>query len=64
MEITRGMQVILDIGCGKGWVSKKLVPDGKKVISMDISSENPVRAVQEVKMKSVLFHFNTEQGSV
>jgi len=46
-EITEEMSVILDIGCGNGWASKKLIPSGKKVISMDISSDNPVRAVRE-----------------
>ncbi len=48
-EITKDMSVILDVGCGNGWVSKKLIPLGKKVISMDISSENPLKALQEVR---------------
>ena len=48
-EITDEMSVILDIGCGTGWVSKKLIPSGKKVISMDISSDNPVKAVRELR---------------
>ena len=47
-EITDEMSLILDIGCGNGWASKKLIPSGKKVISMDISSDNPVKAVREV----------------
>jgi 2-polyprenyl-3-methyl-5-hydroxy-6-metoxy-1,4-benzoquinol methylase len=48
-EVTGNMSVILDIGCGNGWVSKKLIPLGKKVISMDISTDNPVRVTQEVR---------------
>jgi SAM-dependent methyltransferase/uncharacterized protein YbaR (Trm112 family) len=48
-EITDEMSLILDIGCGNGWASKKLIPSGKKVISMDISSDNPVKAVREVR---------------
>jgi len=48
-EITDEMSVILDIGCGNGWASKKLIPGGKKVISMDISSDNPIRAVRELQ---------------
>jgi 2-polyprenyl-3-methyl-5-hydroxy-6-metoxy-1,4-benzoquinol methylase len=51
-EITEEMEVILDIGCGNGWVSKKLIPTGRKVISMDISSENPVKAIREVAHKN------------
>jgi len=51
-EITEDMSVILDVGCGNGWASKKLIPLGKKVISMDISSENPVKAVREVRHKN------------
>lgn len=51
-EITRDMSVILDVGCGNGWVSKKMIPSGKKVISMDISSENPVRAIRGMPDKN------------
>jgi 2-polyprenyl-3-methyl-5-hydroxy-6-metoxy-1,4-benzoquinol methylase len=51
-EVSENMSVILDVGCGNGWVSKKLIPLGKKVISMDISSDNPLRAVREVTHKN------------
>jgi 2-polyprenyl-3-methyl-5-hydroxy-6-metoxy-1,4-benzoquinol methylase len=51
-EVTEDMELILDVGCGNGWVSKKLIPTGKKVISMDISSENPVKAIREVAHKN------------
>ena len=47
-EITSDLQIVLDAGCGNGWASKKLIPHGKKVISMDISSTNPERAVEEL----------------
>lgn len=47
-EITSDLLIVLDAGCGNGWVSKKLIPLGKKVISMDISSTNPERAVEEI----------------
>ncbi len=43
------MEIILDVGCGNGWVSKKLIPLGKKVISMDISTENPLKAIRDLK---------------
>ncbi len=51
-EITEDMSVILDVGCGNGWASKKLIPTGRKVISMDISTDNPVKAVSEVPHKN------------
>lgn len=47
-EISDNMNIILDVGCGNGWAAKKLIPLGKKVISMDISSTNPVNAIKEV----------------
>lgn len=51
-EVTGDMSVILDVGCGNGWVSKKLIPLGKKVISMDISTDNPVKVTKEVRHKN------------
>jgi len=39
--------IVLDAGCGNGWVSKKLVPVGIKVISMDISLANPERTLKD-----------------
>lgn len=39
---------ILDVGCGGAWLAKALIPRGKTVISMDISTTNPVRAMEEV----------------
>lgn len=47
-EVSKDFSTVLDVGCGNGWVSKKLIPLGKKVISMDISSTNPVKALREV----------------
>lgn len=48
-EISEDMAIVLDVGCGGGWASKKLIPHGKMVISMDISSDNPVHAVQDMR---------------
>jgi 2-polyprenyl-3-methyl-5-hydroxy-6-metoxy-1,4-benzoquinol methylase len=48
MEVTSNMLVVLDVGCGNGWVSKRLIPKGKKVISMDISSINPANSVRDL----------------
>jgi len=50
--ITSNMSVVLDVGCGSGWFSKKLIPRGMKVISMDISPENPVKALRALPDKN------------
>jgi 2-polyprenyl-3-methyl-5-hydroxy-6-metoxy-1,4-benzoquinol methylase len=39
--------IILDVGCGGGWVAQHFLPEGKKVISMDISTTNPARVLKE-----------------
>lgn len=51
-EISNEMSIILDIGCGNGWVSKKLIPLGKKVISLDISPVNTFNAIKDVQHKN------------
>ena len=51
-EITNKISIVLDVGCGNGWASKKLIPIGKKVISMDISSTNPINAVSQLQHKN------------
>jgi len=51
-EVSDDLSVILDVGCGNGWVSKKLIPLGKKVISMDISTVNPINAIKEIQHKN------------
>ena len=38
-------KLLLDIGCGKAWVAKRCLPMGKTVISMDISTVNPTKAL-------------------
>jgi len=51
-EISDDYSVVLDVGCGNGWVSKELIPLGKKVISMDISTTNPINAIKRVQHKN------------
>lgn len=46
--IPKASTIILDVGCGNAWVSKALIPKGKKVISMDISTINPVNAIKKI----------------
>lgn len=45
-KIKKKSEYNLDVGCGEAWIAGKLIPEGKKVISMDISSTNPKEAVQ------------------
>jgi 2-polyprenyl-3-methyl-5-hydroxy-6-metoxy-1,4-benzoquinol methylase len=51
-EISDDLSIVLDVGCGNGWVAKKLIPLGKKVISMDISSINPINSIRDVQHKN------------
>lgn len=39
---------VLDMGCGGGWLSQSLVPNGYAVISADISDVNPAKAIQQL----------------
>lgn len=36
---------ILDVGCGGGWLAAALTPKQRRVISMDISDINPIKAL-------------------
>jgi len=44
--------ILLDVGCGGAWLASALIPRGKKVISMDISITNPLRAMEIVSSPS------------
>lgn len=46
-HIPKGSGLILDVGCGSGWVAKSFLPKGNKIVSMDISVYNPVKVLQE-----------------
>lgn len=45
-RITKGEKTILDVGCGNGWLAKAMVDDQTTVLSMDISSRNPVETLK------------------
>lgn len=40
-EVPVNANLILDVGCGSGWVAKEFLKKNKKVISLDISKKNP-----------------------
>jgi 2-polyprenyl-3-methyl-5-hydroxy-6-metoxy-1,4-benzoquinol methylase/uncharacterized protein YbaR (Trm112 family) len=47
-RIPADARTILDVGCGGAWLAKALIPEGRSVISMDISTTNPLRAMEVV----------------
>lgn len=46
-EVPKKADLILDVGCGSAWVAEHFLKKDKKVISMDISSENPEKALEK-----------------
>ncbi len=46
-EVGEKVSLILDVGCGNAWVSKHFCKKGVQVISMDISTANPKKALQQ-----------------
>lgn len=62
--------MILDVGCGGAWLASALVPGGKKVISMDISTTNPLRAMELVSsphhngLVADVFHLPLKKDSI
>lgn len=51
-QIPKNSDMILDVGCGSGWVARQLVPKGKKVFSLDISSDNPKKVNNLIRSKN------------
>ncbi len=45
--IPKEVTSILDVGCGNGWLSRTMVSDRTTVISLDISSRNPLEALKQ-----------------
>jgi 2-polyprenyl-3-methyl-5-hydroxy-6-metoxy-1,4-benzoquinol methylase len=48
-EITGRGALILDAGCGNGWAAAALIPKNHRVISMDISTKNPVDSLKRTR---------------
>ena len=46
-RIPENAELILDVGCGNGWVAKYFLSKRKKVVSMDISFKNPMEVLKE-----------------
>lgn len=41
------VSTILDVGCGSAWVAQRYLKRNKKIFSLDISTVNPVKALQQ-----------------
>ena len=46
-RLPKNAELILDVGCGSGWVAKHFLAQGKKVVSMDISIKNSIQVLKE-----------------
>ncbi|MCS7000731.1 MAG: class I SAM-dependent methyltransferase [Bacteroidota bacterium] len=46
-QIPRSAHLVLDVGCGNGWLARTLVPHGIAVCSLDLSLVNTRRALEE-----------------
>jgi 2-polyprenyl-3-methyl-5-hydroxy-6-metoxy-1,4-benzoquinol methylase len=46
-RVPKSAELILDVGCGNGWVAKYFLIKRKKVVSMDISMKNPIKVLKE-----------------
>jgi len=51
-KIPKDAKIVLDIGCGSGWLSKSIQNDNNYVVSIDVSIENPYRALKEKPHKN------------
>jgi len=51
-QVPKEAAIVLDVGCGSGWVSKSLTSEKKSVISMDISLTNPLNAIKNLPHKN------------
>lgn len=62
--------LIIDVGCGNGWLAGYFLKKNRKVISMDISSINPVKALRRYPVENHaalvadVFHFPVKNNSV
>ncbi len=63
-------RIILDVGCGKGWVGDHFCKQGREVVSMDISTVNPIRVHRRIDSDNHIglvgdvFHLPIRAGAV
>jgi ubiquinone/menaquinone biosynthesis C-methylase UbiE/uncharacterized protein YbaR (Trm112 family) len=67
--VPKGAQSILDVGCGSAWVAKSFQNSGKFMCSLDVSSENPRKAIERypspnhVGVAADAYHLPFKDGS-
>lgn len=59
-QIPKETESILDVGCGSAWVAEYFTKLNKKVISLDISKVNPLKALNKFPSKN---HFGITADS-
>lgn len=52
-EISANANLILDVGCGSGWVAKEFLNKNKKVISLDISKKILSSLINFINLKII-----------
>jgi len=63
-------RLILDVGCGNGWLATYFLKKNKLVISMDISTVNPIRVLKEnphtnhAALVADVFHMPIKSNSI
>lgn len=68
--VPKEAKLILDVGCGNAWVANYFLKKNRQVISMDISSVNPVRALREnpdknhAALVADVFHLPLKNNSI
>ncbi|KAA9036640.1 methyltransferase domain-containing protein [Ginsengibacter hankyongi] len=69
-SIPDNADLIIDVGCGNGWLAGYFIKKNLKVISMDISSINPVKALRKypgenhAALVADVFHFPVKNNSI
>lgn len=53
-KVSNEAGIILDVGCGSGWVANHFLNQGKTVVSMDVSAVNPVRLAEKYPLENHL----------
>jgi len=68
-RIPGNADLIIDVGCGNGWLAGYFLKKNRKVISMDISSVNPVKALRKypgenhAALVADVFHFPVKNNA-
>ncbi len=51
-NVSNNIKSILDVGCGSAWVAQNFLNKGKTIYSLDISSTNPKKALENYPSKN------------